>query len=90
MTDGSAWQVLRDLRDLRAWQITQIPRRPPARHDSVAGQDQEDGLMSAWSGPFAWLVVAEPVANGQLGGRPYGLPRMPLAPGPPAARRAGM
>lgn len=27
----------------------------------------EDGLLSAWSGPFAWLVLAEPVAFGQLG-----------------------
>src|SRR5271169_5094319 len=26
----------------------------------------EDGLMSAWSGPFAWLVLAEPVSAGQL------------------------
>jgi uncharacterized protein len=170
--DGSAWQVLREL---QAWQITQIPRRPPVRHDSAAIQDQadrgasqrlqalvsafhygapvafgwireqaggpvrvlaagpallggadggqalltfppgaraepfppggaavllarmpcwmqlaaisdsllsshdagradrdarpslEEGLMSAWSGPFAWLVLADPVAAGQLG-----------------------
>ena len=27
----------------------------------------EDGLLSAWSGPFAWLVLAEPVCAGELG-----------------------
>ena len=27
----------------------------------------EDGLLSAWSGPFAWLVLAEPVGPGELG-----------------------
>ena len=37
--DGSAWQLLRDL---QAWQITQIPRRPDVRHDSPAGQDRAD------------------------------------------------
>jgi hypothetical protein len=26
----------------------------------------EDGLLSAWSGPFAWLVLAEPVPAGEL------------------------
>jgi hypothetical protein len=26
--------------------------------------------MSAWSGPFAWLVLAEPVTAGQLGELP--------------------
>ena len=26
----------------------------------------EDGLLSAWSGPFAWLVLAEPVCAGEL------------------------
>jgi len=26
----------------------------------------EDGLLSAWSGPFAWLVLAEPVSAGEL------------------------
>ena len=26
----------------------------------------EDGLLSAWSGPFAWLVFAEPVSAGEL------------------------
>ena len=27
----------------------------------------EDGLLSAWSGPFAWLVLAEPVCAAELG-----------------------
>jgi uncharacterized protein len=26
----------------------------------------EDGLLSAWAGPFAWLVLAEPVCAGKL------------------------
>src|SRR5580700_6494620 len=26
----------------------------------------EDGLLSAWSGPFAWLVLAEPASAGEL------------------------
>jgi len=37
------------------------------RHDRDARPSLEDGLMSAWSGPFAWLVLAEPVTAGQLG-----------------------
>ncbi|HLK73636.1 MAG TPA: ATP-binding protein [Streptosporangiaceae bacterium] len=42
-------------------------------HDEAGRRDRdmrpslEDGLMSAWSGPFAWLVLAEPVTSGQLG-----------------------
>ncbi len=36
----------------------------PASRD--ARPSLEDGLMSAWSGPFAWLVLAEPVSAGQL------------------------
>jgi hypothetical protein len=27
----------------------------------------EDGLLSAWAGPFAWLVLAAPVCAGELG-----------------------
>ena len=37
------------------------------RPDRDARPSLEDGLLSAWSGPFAWLVLAEPVAAGQLG-----------------------
>ena len=39
MLNATAWQVLREL---EAWQLTQIPRRPHARPDSAAGQDRAD------------------------------------------------
>jgi uncharacterized protein len=44
-----------------------------ADHGDTGRQDRdtrpslEDGLLSAWSGSFAWLVLAEPVGFGQLG-----------------------
>ena len=38
--------------------------RPPA---SDIRPSLEDGLLSVWSGPFAWLLLAEPLTNGQLG-----------------------
>ena len=41
--DGSPWQVLRDL---QAWQITQIPRRPHTRQEHPADQDQADRSTS--------------------------------------------
>jgi hypothetical protein len=37
--DGQAWQVLRDL---GAWQVTHIPRRPQVRHGSAPGADEQD------------------------------------------------
>src|ERR1700722_2517006 len=36
----------------------------PASRD--ARPSLEDGLLSAWSGPFGWLVLAEPVSAAQL------------------------
>jgi len=39
----------------------------PGRAAKDARPSLEEGLMSAWSGPFAWLVLAEPVTAGQLG-----------------------
>ena len=39
MTNGRAWQFLRNL---PGWQITQIPRRPYAAPNSAAGQGQAD------------------------------------------------
>ncbi len=36
------------------------------RPDREARPSLEDGLMSVWSGPFAWLVLAEPVTSAQL------------------------
>jgi hypothetical protein len=41
-----------------------------ADHDDAGRQERdvrpslEDGLLSAWSGPFAWLLLAEPVPAG--------------------------
>ena len=37
------------------------------RQDQDARPSLEDGLMSAWSGPFAWLLLAEPVTAAGLG-----------------------
>ena len=42
-------------------------RDEAGRQDRDARPSLEDGLMSAWSGPFAWLILAEPVAAGHLG-----------------------
>ena len=33
------------------------------RPDREARPSLEDGLLSAWSGPFAWLLLAEPVSG---------------------------
>jgi DNA helicase HerA-like ATPase len=38
----------------------------PAPRDRDARPSLEDGLLSAWSGPFAWLVLAEPVTPAHL------------------------
>jgi hypothetical protein len=37
------------------------------RRDRDIRPSLEDGLMSAWSGPFAWLVLTEPVPVGRFG-----------------------
>jgi uncharacterized protein len=34
--------------------------------DRGGGLSLDDGLLGSWSGPFGWLVVAEPVAAGEL------------------------
>ncbi|MCW2930964.1 MAG: hypothetical protein JWM19_1926 [Actinomycetia bacterium] len=40
---------------------------PGASHGGLAGRlSLEDGLLSAWLGPFAWLLLAEPVDEGTL------------------------
>ena len=62
--DGSAWQVLRDL---QAWQITQIPRRPHARQDSAAGQDQVDrGTSQRLQALVSAFHYGAPVAFGWI------------------------
>jgi uncharacterized protein len=63
MTSGRAWQILRDL---EAWQVTQIPRRPH-RRDSAASSDQADlgaaQRMQALSSAFHY---GAPVAFGWM------------------------
>ena len=41
-------------------------RSDPGPVSRDARPSLEDGLLSAWSGPFAWLVLAEPVSAGEL------------------------
>ena len=36
------------------------------RADQRVGLSLDEGLLGGWSGAFGWLVVAEPVAGGQL------------------------
>ena len=43
-----------------------VGRGDPGQASRDARPSLEDGLMSAWSGPFAWLMLAEPVSAGQL------------------------
>jgi hypothetical protein len=81
--DGSAWQVLRDL---QAWQITQIPRRPHARQDSSAGQDQTDrGASQRLQALVSAFHYGAPVAFGWIREHPGGPVRV-LAAGPALAR----
>jgi hypothetical protein len=40
------------------------PKPPPAGQDGRLSL--EDGLLSAWLGPFAWLLLAEPADEGTL------------------------
>lgn len=73
VTIGGAWQVLRNL---EAWQVTQIPRRPADRRDpSAAAQDQPDqgaaqrlqALVSAYHygapAAFCWLRDRSPARS---------------------------
>jgi uncharacterized protein len=38
------------------------------RAERAGGLSLDDGLLGSWSGPFGWLVVARPVAPGELRG----------------------
>ena len=77
--DGSAWQVLRGL---EAWQITQFPRRPHARQDSVSGQDHADrGTAQRLQALVSAFHYGAPVAFGWLREHPGG-PVGVLAAGP--------
>ncbi len=77
--DGRAWQVLRDL---EAWQVTQIPRRPHARQDSAGGQDQADlGTAQRLQALVSAFHYGAPVAFGWIREQPGGPVRV-LAAGP--------
>jgi hypothetical protein len=84
--NGSAWQVLRDL---PAWQITQLPRRPHARQDSGADQDQADrGASQRLQALVSAFHFGAPVAFGWIREQPGGPVRV-LAAGPALAGAAG-
>src|SRR5580692_8331555 len=84
--DGGSWQVLRNL---PAWQITQIPRRPHARQDSGAGQDQADrGAAQRLQALVSAFHRGAPVAFGWIREQPGGPVRV-LAAGPALAGAAG-
>ena len=77
--NGWAWQVLRDL---EAWQVTQIPRRPHARQDSAVGQDQADlGVAQRLQALVSAFHYGAPVAFGWIREHPGGPVRV-LAAGP--------
>lgn len=79
VTNGRAWQALRDL---PACQITQIPRRPHARQDSAAGQDQTDlGTTQRLQALVSAFHYGAPVAFGWIREHPGGPVRV-LAAGP--------
>ena len=83
--NGSTWQVLRDL---QAWQITQIPRRPHAGQDSPAGQDQADrGAVQRLQALVPAFHYGAPVAFGWIREHPGG-PVAVLAAGPALAGSA--
>ena len=83
--NGSAWQVLRDL---DAWQITQIPRRPHDRQDSAAGGDQADrGASQRLQVLVSAFHYGAPVAFGWIREHPGG-PVGVLAAGPALAGSA--
>jgi uncharacterized protein len=40
----------------------------PAQPARAAGLSLDEGLLGSWTGPFGWLVIAEPVPAGELRG----------------------
>ena len=99
----SAGQSVQILTALPCWtrisgisDVLRAERSQPAASGVDAEPSLEDGLLSAWLDPFAWLLLAEPVgeaeindlaagaAHQQLAAENYRSPRSKLA-----ARRAG-
>jgi hypothetical protein len=77
--DGTAWRVLRDL---EAWQITQLPRRPHARQDSSVNQNQTGlGIAQRLQALVSAFHYGGPVAFGWIREHPGGPVRI-LAAGP--------
>jgi len=65
-----AWQVLRDL---PAWQIAQIPRRPHGRGDSAVGRDQADlGTAQRMQALVSAFHYGAPVGFGWIREQPGG------------------
>ena len=80
-----AWQVLRDL---PAWQITQIPRRPHARDNPGGGRDQADlGTAQRLQALVSAFHYGAPVGFGWIREQPGG-PVIVLAAGPALAGAA--
>ena len=82
MTSGREWQVLRDL---EAWQVTQIPRRPHPRQDPAAGSDQADlGAAQRLQALVSAFHHGAPIAFGWTREEPGGPVRV-IAAGPALA-----
>src|ERR1700722_17255028 len=62
--DDGAWHVVRGL---QAWQITELPRRPHARQNSVPDQDRADlGATQRWQALVSAFHYGAPVAFGWM------------------------
>src|SRR6202035_438099 len=60
--DDGAWHVVRGL---QAWQITELPRRPHVRPNSVPDQDRADlGATQRWQALVSAFHYGAPVAFG--------------------------
>src|ERR1700723_571796 len=62
--DDGAWHVVRAL---EAWQITELPRRPHVRQNSVPDQDRADlGATQRWQALVSAFHYGAPVAFGWM------------------------
>src|ERR1700733_6708379 len=80
--DDGAWHVVRGL---QAWQITELPRRPHVRPNSVPDQDRADvGATQRWQALVSAFHYGAPVAFGWMRETSGGAVRV-LAAGPALA-----
>ena len=78
-------EAMRVLRGLQTWQITQLPRRPHARQNSVPDPDRTDlGATQRLQGLVSAFHYGAPVAFGWMREQPGGPVRV-LAAGPALA-----